>query len=311
MKAPGTTKLELVITAQERDLGGFYVRRVLPCSSHKMVGPFIFFDHMGPASFPPQHGVDVRPHPHINLATVTYLFDGKIRHRDNLGSDQLIEPGAINWMTAGHGIVHSERTPEDLRQAGSTLDGIQCWVALPEEFEEIEPSFNHYPAASLPEFTIGEVNLKLLLGRAFDYQSPVTLHSDLFYLDVHMPKSARLSMPIQNRESAAYIVHGKIQIDNQQIERCNMAVVKQRTEITFEALENTRIMLLGGKPLGERYIYWNFVSSSKEKIHQAKADWAQGPGDINSRFPKIPGDDKEYIPLPDETLQQNPKGTIM
>ncbi|CAN5287256.1 pirin family protein [soil metagenome] len=305
-------EIELIITAQERDLGGFHVRRILPYATHRMVGPFIFFDHMGPAIFSRNEGIDVRPHPHINLATVTYLFEGKIHHRDSLGSDQLIEPGAINWMTAGHGIVHSERTPEYLRQSGSRLSGIQCWVALPEEFEEAPPSFIHYPAASLPEFKMGIIQLKLLLGSAFNHQSPVKVHSDLFYLYVKMPKETQMTFPLDRREGAAYVVDGSVCINEKQIDKYAMAVGKQCSNLVIEALEDSQIMLLGGKSVGQRYIYWNFVSSSQEKIAKAKLDWTLGPGDSESRFPKIPHDDSEFIPLPaEEPTQQNPKGTIM
>ncbi len=305
-------EIELIITAHERDLGGFHVRRILPYATHRMVGPFIFFDHIGPATFSINEGVDVRPHPHINLATVTYLFEGKIRHRDSLGSDQFIEPGAINWMTAGHGMVHSERTPEDLRQTGSRLSGIQCWVALPEEFEEIPPNFTHYPRESLPEFKMGNIQLKLLLGIAFDHQSPVKVHSDLFYLYVKIPKGAQMTFPLGGREGAAYIVDGSVRINEKQIDQYMMAVSKQCGDFFLEALQDSQIMLLGGKSVGQRYIYWNFVSSSQEKIEKAKLDWALGPGVLGSRFPKIPHDDKEFIPLPDEELTRgNPKGTIM
>jgi len=302
-------EVELVITARERDLGGFHVRRVLPYATHKMVGPFIFFDHLGPADFSINEGIDVRPHPHIHLATVTYLFEGKIRHRDSLGSDQLIEAGAINWMTAGHGIVHSERTPEDLRRTGSRISGIQCWVALPEEFEEIPPSFNHYPAQSLPEFTIGDVQLKLLLGKAFNQQSPVKVHSDLFYLYVTLPKGSKLTFPLEGREGAVYVVEGSLQVNEKQIDQYAMAVGRKCGNLEIEAREDAKAMLLGGLSIGKRYIYWNFVASSQEKIEQAKLDWLHGPGgEPTNRFPKIPHDDREFIPLPDEGPA---KGSVM
>lgn len=305
-------EIELIITARERDLGGFHVRRILPYATHRMVGPFIFFDHMGPATFAVNEGIDVRPHPHIHLATVTYLFEGKIHHRDSLGSDQLIEPGAINWMTAGHGIVHSERTPEELRRTGSRVSGIQCWVALPKEFEEIAPSFSHYPAASLPEFNIGAARLKLLLGTAFEQQSPVKVHSDLFYLEVKLPKGAELNFPLHGREGAAYVVAGNVEINGKQIDQYAMAVGKKCGSLALTALEDSQVMLLGGKSVGERFIFWNFVASSEEKIAQAKLDWQAGPGDEGSRFPKIPHDDREFIPLPEEKpAEKNPKGTVM
>lgn len=305
-------EIELIITARERDLGGFHVRRVLPYATHRMVGPFIFFDHIGPATFAINEGIDVRPHPHINLATVTYLFEGTILHRDSLGSDQLIQPGAINWMTAGHGIVHSERTPKELRQTENQLSGIQCWVALPDEFEEIPPSFKHYPTESLPEFKLGAVQLKLLLGTAFTYQSPVKVHSDLFYLYVDMPKGTQITFPLEGREGAAYIVDGSVIINEKTINQYEMAVGKKCGNLSVQALADSRIMLLGGKPVGERYIYWNFVASSPEKIEKAKLDWASGPGAAGSRFPKIPHDQNEFIPLPDEeSIQGKHKGTVM
>ncbi|MBA2654969.1 MAG: pirin family protein [Gammaproteobacteria bacterium] len=303
--------LEIVITAREKDLGGFSVRRVLPYE-HCMIGPFIFFDHMGPAAFAAGHGIDVRPHPHINLATVTYLFEGKIRHQDSLGSDQLIEPGAINWMVAGHGIVHSERTPEDLHREGSKLNGIQCWIALPDEYEEMPPSFTHHPKETLPEFVIDEVKLKLLLGKAFSRTSPVKIYSDMFYVYADFPRNTELTFPTGDNECAAYVVSGKVRINDQEIDHCAMAVAKTKKPLYIEAIEDSKVMLLGGKSVGQRYIYWNFVSSSQEKIEQAKVEWANGPGKAGSRFPLISGDAQEFIPLPNEDSSTlSPKGTIM
>lgn len=304
-------KIKMVITARERDLGGFSVRRILPYATHPMVGPFIFFDHMGPANFSAGQGIDVRPHPHINLATVTYLFEGQICHRDSLGSIQLIEPGAINWMIAGHGIVHSERTPENLRQTGSRLSGIQCWVAMPEEYEEMAPNFTHYSAESLPKFQINDVELQLLLGNAFEHTSPVKVQSDLFYIHAKFPKQTKLIISAKDCESAAYIAEGRVQINGQEINQFSMAIGHPGENLEVEAFQNSQLMLLGGKPLGKRYIYWNFVSSTEQKIEKAKSDWQNGPGETGSRFPKIPSDDQEYIPLPDEVKDKNPKGTIM
>lgn len=302
-------QIDLLIQARERDLGGFSVRRILPYATHRMVGPFIFFDHMGPAELPPGQGMDVRPHPHIGLATVTYLFEGKIHHQDSLGFKQDIEPGAINWMTAGRGIVHSERTPAPERKSGTRMNGIQCWVALPEEHEETEPSFVHHPAKTLPEFEIGNCKLKLLLGSLFDRTSPVKIHSELFYLEIQMPKAAELQIPIGDRESALYVVDGEISIDQQKLNSTTMAVMKRGEDLWIRASENSRLMLLGGKPVGERVIYWNFVASSKQKLENAKKEWLKGPGPQSRLFPAIPGDDKEFIPLPIEP--GNPKGTIM
>jgi redox-sensitive bicupin YhaK (pirin superfamily) len=293
-------KVNLVIRSREKDLGGFSVRRVLPFVTQRMVGPFIFFDHMGPAEFAAGTGMSVRPHPHIHLATVTYLFEGKIHHRDSLGSDQLIEPGAINWMTAGRGIVHSERTPEELKRTGGRLNGIQCWVALPDEAEESAPSFVHHPSASLPEFTLDGVHLKLLLGAAFGKQSAVAVHSDLFYLDVSMPKGTRLVLPGDGRECAVYLVNGAVDVGGVELEPCSMAIAEVGEDLLVEARQASRLMVLGGKPIGKRFIYWNFVSSSEASIEEAKSDWSRGPGALNSRFSRVPGDDQEFIPLPEE-----------
>jgi len=302
-----SNSIDRVIPPREKDLGGFFVRRILPYARHRMVGPFIFFDHMGPAEFAPGQGIEVRPHPHIALATVTYLFEGKIRHRDSLGSDRLIEPGAINWMTAGHGIVHSERAPDDVKKNGGKLNGIQCWVALPDGQEDVKPSFVHYPSKELPEFSEGPVQIKLLVGSAFGRTSPVTTLSDLFYLDVKMPAGSRLEFHPQGREAAAYLVEGSVRVDGVDLEAYNMALADGGERFTLEATRDSRLMLLGGQPLGERYIYWNFVASSEEKIAVAKDAWKPGPGSF--RFPKVPGDDKEFIPLPEEP--GNPKGTIL
>ena len=300
--------IELIIRSRERDLGGFSVRRILPYATHRMVGPFIFFDHMGPAIFAPNQGMDVRPHPHINLATVTYLFAGKILHRDSLGSVQLIEPGAVNWMTAGHGIVHSERSPDDFRKTGGPINGIQLWVALPKEHEETAPAFTHHPSSTLPEFEVNGVKLKLLLGSAFDHKSPVPVHSDMFYVDAQMKAGDRLTLPSSKREVAIYNVEGTITVDGHEIEKHAMAVVKTHCEVEISGVEDSRVMLLGGEPLeGSRFIFWNFVSSSKERLEAAKSEWRLGPGAPGSRFKTIPGDDNEHIPLPDEPK----KGTIL
>jgi redox-sensitive bicupin YhaK (pirin superfamily) len=299
------TSIEMIVSGRERDLGGFSVRRVLPYATHRMVGPFIFFDHMGPAQFPEGEGLTVRPHPHVNLATVTFLFEGVIRHRDSLGSDQLIEPGAVNWMTAGRGVVHSERSPEHGR--GGRLHGIQLWVALPEEHEECEPDFSHHPKTHLPEFAIEEVKLKLLLGEAFGHKSPVPLRSDLFYASADFKAGAKLAFPAAGRENAFYVVKGKIKVEGQIVEACSMLIAKSGADLKLEALEDAQVMLLGGKPVGPRHIYWNFVSSSRTRLEEAKADWLLRPGPHNPRFPSIPGDDQEFIPLPTDAL--NPKGT--
>lgn len=303
------SKIEMILTSREKDLGGFSVRRLLPYATHRMVGPFIFFDHMGPATFAPGDGMSVRPHPHINLATVTYLFEGVVRHRDSLGSDQWIEPGAVNWMTAGRGIVHSERTPEEARKTGSRMNGIQLWVALPEEFEEVAPSFFHHPKNTLPEFRVGEVSIKLLLGKAFGHVSPVKLHSRLFYAEAHLPKGASLKVPAESQELAAYLVSGKIRTEDQNLEMHSMIIAKSKEDLEIEALEDSHVMILGGDPVGPRTIFWNFVSSDPKRLQHAKEEWAPGPRKESSRFHPIPGDDQEFIPLPPDNVHV--KGTIL
>lgn len=300
--------IELIIAPRERDIGGFTVRRILPYAIHRMVGPFIFFDHMGPAEFSPGEGMDVLPHPHIGLATVTYLFEGKILHRDSLGSDRVIEAGAINWMTAGKGIVHSERTPDDIRSSGGKVNGIQIWVALPEEFEESQPSFVHHPADSLPEFEMNSIKVKILLGSAFGRSSPVQIHSPLFYVELLMPKGSQFIFPAHG-EAAAYVAEGAVKVDDQKVNLHAMAVIKKCQNLNLEALEDSRVLIIGGEPVGNRFIYWNFVASSKEKLEKAKDDWKNGPG--KGIFTHIPGDEHEFVPLPVEPGNLNPKGTAM
>lgn len=289
---------DLIIPPREKDLGDLTVRRVLPYAHRRMVGPFIFFDHMGPAEFDTGHAMDVRPHPHINLATVTYLFKGRIRHRDSLGSDQVIEPGAINWMTAGRGIVHSERTPQEEREHTNTLHGIQLWVGLPQEMEECDPSFTHHPASRLPEFEVDGVPVKLLLGSAYGHTSPVDVFSKMFYLDARMKKGQKLVFPANGQEFAAYAVSGHFKSGELEVPYYSMLVSTDGGDVEIEALEDCRILFLGGEPIGPRFIEWNFVSSSKERIEEAKTAWRQGPSPQNPRFQTIPEDDKEFIPLP-------------
>ena len=288
-----TPAIETIIEARKRDLGGFDVGRVLPSARHKLVGPFIFFDHMGPAGFEPGHGIDVRPHPHINLATVTYLFEGEIVHRDSLGSLQTIRPGAINWMTAGRGIVHSERTGSELRRTGSRLHGVQLWVALPKSHEETDPDFRHYPSAALPEIKQGGARLRVLAGSAYGVASPVRTLSPLFYVEATVPAGGECLLPGEHHEKAAYVVEGVVQCGEQRIEASRMAVFAPGRTPSLRAESAARVMLLGGEPLdGDRHIWWNFVSSSPERIEQAKRDWKEG------RFPPVPGD-TEFIPLPE------------
>jgi redox-sensitive bicupin YhaK (pirin superfamily) len=283
-----------ILNPHVKDLGGFTVKRLLPAHPHKMVGPFIFFDHFGPATFAPGQGLDVRPHPHIGLATVTYLFDGAIFHRDSLGSMQAIHPGDVNWMTAGQGIAHSERTPEDLRKSGGSLHGIQTWVALPKDHERAPASFEHHPAASLPTITMPGVTLRVIAGAAFGKTSPAGTLSDVFYVVAEMEAGSRLAIPTEHEERAVYAAEGEITIEGEPLESRHMGVLPRGREITIEATATARVMLLGGKPMdGDRFIWWNFVASSREAIDEAKQRWRE------QRFGSIP-DETEWIPLPDE-----------
>jgi redox-sensitive bicupin YhaK (pirin superfamily) len=289
-----SSAIATVIDARPRDIGGFTVGRVLPSTALRHVGPFVFFDHMGPADFAPGQGLDVRPHPHIGLATVTYLFDGEIVHRDSLGSHQAIRPGDINWMTAGRGIVHSERTPQELRHAGSRLHGLQLWVALPLGDEETAADFHHHPASSLPALELSGARIRVLAGNAYGETSPVKTFSPLFYAEVAMPSGCDLAVPSEHEERAAYVVEGAVICGNERAESRRMLVFAKGAEVSLHATLAARIVLIGGAPpQGERHIWWNLVSSSKERIEAAKRDWQEG------RFAKVPGDETEFIPLPD------------
>ena len=289
-----TPQIAAVIDARSRDLGGFAVARVLPSAARRLVGPFIFFDHMGPADLAPGRGLDVRPHPHIGLATVTYPFEGEIVHRDSLGSHQPIRSGEVNWMTAGRGIVHSERTGPELRRTGSRAHGLQLWVAQPLAQEETEPEFHHHPAQTLPSLEIAGARIRVLAGSAYGARSPVKTFSPLFYADVAMPAGCELFLPSEHEERAAYIVDGAVTCGNERAERGRMLVFAKGAEVVLRASADARIVLIGGAPIdGERHIWWNFVSSSEARIEQAKRDWEEG------RFPKVPGDEAEFIPLPE------------
>ena len=287
--------IELVIDQRRRDLGGFEVGRVLPYAPHRMVGPFVFFDHMGPVDFQPgiPRTVDVRPHPHIGLSTVTYLFDGEIMHRDSVGSEQPIRPGEVNWMTAGRGITHSERF-EKARAVGGRMDGIQAWIALPVEDEEIDPSFAHHGAESLPDFTVDGVWTRLIAGDCWGLRSPVRTHSPLAYAHCRLKPGARLPIPNHYAERAVYIASGAVEIGNQTFGPGQMIVFTPNRPATVVALGPTTLMLLAGEHIGERFIEWNFVSSTKERIQQAKADWVAG----RMKLPDF--DHHEFIPLPPE-----------
>jgi hypothetical protein len=282
--------IELTIEPKERDLGEFSVRRVLPSRERRMVGPFIFFDHMGPAEFPPGKGIAVRPHPHIGLATITYLFEGEIIHRDSLGYTQPIQAGAVNLMTAGRGIVHSERAGDDLHLV-SRLHGIQSWMALPMEKEEIEPAFIHIGSDKLPQLDLGGASVRVIMGNAFEQASPVKTYSPTLYLDCRLAAGATLPLPDSCAEMAVYVVSGELQIDQEEIASGVMAIARAGKSVLLQATSDCHVMVIGGDPVGERHIWWNFVSSSRERIEQAKSDWQEG------RFASVPGDD-EFIPLP-------------
>jgi redox-sensitive bicupin YhaK (pirin superfamily) len=285
------------IAGRSRDLGGFSVRRVLPIAHRKLVGPFVFFDEMGPAVFTPGGGIDVRPHPHIGLATVTYLFEGRIRHRDSLGSLQDITPGDVNWMTAGRGIVHSERThPDDLAN-GYAIHGIQSWVALPAADEEIEPAFVHHPAASLPRVQRDGARLSVIAGRAYGAQSPVAVRSPTLYVAAELDAGAVLPVCGEHEERAVYVVSGAVEIGGEAVPPGELAVLVPGAEVTVISRSASRLMLLGGARLPEaRTVWWNLVSTRPERIEQAKADWLRY-GEAGSPFPAVPGE-HEFIPLP-------------
>ena len=289
--AENSGSIELLIEPRESDLGEFTVRRSLPSRRRRKVGPFVFFDHMGPAEFPPGKGIAVRPHPHIGIATITYLFEGEIMHRDSLGVVQPIQAGAINLMTAGRGIVHSERAGEDL-DVLSRLHGIQCWIALPEQDEECAPDFSHYPAGDLPQITLPGVEATLIMGAAFGEESPVKTYSRTLYMDCRLESGAEFSLPEDEQDLAIYVVEGQVGIDDATYSDGVMAVACPGKTVTLRAEDASRVMVIGGDRLSERHIFWNFVHSDPERIERAKLDWQEG------RFPGVPGDD-EYIPLPD------------
>jgi len=285
-------EIAMLIKPSKKDLGGFSVRRVLPYRQQRMVGPWIFFDHMGPAKFPAGEGINVRPHPHINLATVTYLFEGEILHRDSLGNLQPIRPGDINLMVAGRGIVHSERERDEIRSREHHQHGLQLWLALPADQEEIEPAFYHYAKSEIPQVTIDGVPVRVMMGSAFGVTSPVKTFAETLYIEAQLEAGQSLTLP-DAPERALYVATGEIRIATGSIGAFNMAVLNTGQEVTVTAEVDSRIALVGGESLGERHIFWNFVSSRRERIEQAKADWKEG------RFPKVPGDEEEFIPLPD------------
>lgn len=283
----------IVISGRVKDLGGFEVARLLPHLQARSVSNFVFLDHMGPARFGAGQGVDVRPHPHIGLATITFLFDGELLHRDSLGVVQQIRPGDVNWMTAGRGIVHSERTPPALRERGAPLHGLHAWVALPRRQEEIAPAFDHYPAASMPRVERQGVSLQLIAGEAFGERSPVRSLSELCYLAGRIAPGGWLTLERDMNQRALYVVEGEVEIDSRPLLAGQLLVLPPGREVTLSGRRPALVAYLGGAPLdGERHLWWNFVSSRKERIEQAKADWRAG------RFPSVPGE-TESIPLPE------------
>ncbi|HEY0437783.1 MAG TPA: pirin family protein [Phenylobacterium sp.] len=285
--------IELVVDQRRKDLGGFEVGRVLPHHGGQMVGPFIFFDHMGPARFQPgfSREVDVRPHPHIGISTVSYLFEGAMTHRDSVGTTEVIHPGEVNWMTAGSGITHSERF-EDLRAHGGTMHGIQAWVALPTEAEEIDPGFWHHGPEDLPTYEGGGMWARLIAGKAFGAEAKVKTHSPMFYVHWRLDAGATAQLPAEYPERAAYVAQGVVEIDGRQINAGQMAIFAPGQPVPVTAVTDAIVMLLGGEPVGPRFIEWNFVSSSKDRIEQAKADWRAG------RMKLPDADDREFTPLP-------------
>jgi redox-sensitive bicupin YhaK (pirin superfamily) len=286
--------IEKVIVPRSHDLGGFQVRRALPAIGQRMVGPFIFFDQMGPAEFHLGEGLDVRPHPHIGLSTVTYLFDGEIMHRDSLGTALAIKPGAVNLMTAGRGIVHSERTGMEARATGPKLYGIQAWLALPKTHEEVAPEFKHHGAGDLPRIVEGGKRISLIMGSAYGQTSPVKFPWDALYAEAVLSPGSILPLDPDYDERAIYIVSGKVDIAGDEFGAGQLLVFKPGDRISVLAIDQARVMIVGGEPMdGPRNIWWNFVSSSKERIEQAKHEWKTG------RFDTVPGDESEFIPLPE------------
>ena len=285
--------VELMVVANAKDIDGFEVRRALPTAKRRLVGPFIFFDRMGPAILRAGKALDVRPHPHIGLSTVTYLFDGKIRHRDSLGTEMVISPGDVNLMTAGRGIVHSERTPEELRGAPMSVSGLQTWIALPDHKEEMAPVFENTLSATLPEFNADGVAGRVVIGDFDGLRAPVTTYHDTLYVDIRLEPGARVRIPADAEERAIYVLEGEVTISGDRFPSDRLLVLRPGDEIVVSAENGAHFMLFGGASLGSpRHIWWNFVSSSKERIEQAKQEWKTG------RFDIVPGDETEFIPLP-------------
>lgn len=287
-------QIELMVIPNAKDIGGFQVHRALPTARRRLVGPFIFFDRMGPAILRAGQALDVRPHPHIGLSTVTYLFDGKIRHRNSLGTEMVIQPGDVNLMTAGRGIVHSERTPQELRGAPMSVSGLQTWLALPDDKEEVDPIFENTAAMRLPEIDAEGVSGRIVIGAFSGLRSPVVTASDTLYADLSLAPGASVKIPADAEERAIYTLEGEVSISGDRFPAERLLVFRPGDEIVVSSEGGAHFMLFGGASLGsKRYIWWNFVSSSKERIEQAKEEWKTG------RFDIVPGDEEEFIPLPD------------
>jgi len=275
-----------------KDIGDFEVRRLLPSERKRAVGPFVFWDHFGPVTLPADRNMDVRPHPHIGLATLTWLFDGEIMHRDSLGHEQRIQPGAVNWMTAGRGIVHSERTPEEFRGQEKPLHGLQIWLGLPGEHEEVAPDFQHYPAEAIPRVALDGVTFDLIAGRALGARSPVAVYSPLCYLAATLEPGQSFAWKRHYPEEAVYLVDGELTVAGQPVAAHSMVVLPERENVQISSTSGAKLALLGGEPLGPRFLSWNFVSSRRERLLEAAKSWDEGG------FDRVPGDD-EFIPLPE------------
>jgi redox-sensitive bicupin YhaK (pirin superfamily) len=289
---PDNGPVARIIVPRQTDVDGIPVRRVLPSVELARVGPFIFLDHMGPAILDPGVALDVRPHPHIGLSTLTWLFDGAIMHRDSLGVVQRIAPGEVNWMTAGRGIVHSERTPADMRGSGASLHGLQFWVALPDGDEEAEPAFSHHPAHELPAIDFGAIRMVLVAGEAFGRRSPMPVHSPLHLIDVHASPGDEVPLPLTHREQAVYVAQGEIEIGRSRIPAGRLAYLRESPAGSLTALTSAHLILIGGDPLAsDRIVWWNFCARTSERLEAAKRDW------LEDRFPPVPGE-TERIPLP-------------
>ena len=284
--------IKLVLEPKDKDLGGFSVRRLLPAAEQRSVGPFIFFDHLGPAVFPPGRGIDVRPHPHIGLATITYVFEGEILHRDSLGKVQPIRPNEINWMTAGKGIAHSERTPPEIRKVGHTLHALQLWVALPEEEEQTQPAFMHYDCEALPLVTDGDSSIRVMVGEAYGVRSAVKTFSSTLYVEVKLKAGQRIAVPEHIEERAVYVVSGHLTAKDTEIAMHTMAIFDKVPGIEVVAREDSTLVFIGGASLGKRLMWWNLVATREDLLENAKQAWRE------RSFPQVPGE-TEHIPLPE------------